>query len=65
MMEVQYRIISARSDNHVRPKNQYIHFGSQKAIQRFWLGIYPGMSEEMIDFMIQKIREFVRAEGES
>jgi len=28
----------------------------------FWLGLYPGMSEEMIDFMIQKIREFVRVE---
>ena len=28
----------------------------------FWVGVYPGMKEGMVDFMIQKIREFVRAE---
>ncbi|BDA79172.1 LPS biosynthesis protein [Leptospira kobayashii] len=25
----------------------------------FWLGVYPGMKPEMLDFMIQKIRTFV------
>ena len=25
----------------------------------FWVGVYPGMTEEMIDFMIQKIQEFI------
>jgi len=24
----------------------------------FWLGVYPGMTEEMVDFMIKKIRSF-------
>ena len=24
----------------------------------FWIGLYPGMGEEKIDYMIQKIREF-------
>ena len=26
----------------------------------FWVGVYPGMNEGMIDFMIDKIREFVK-----
>ncbi|EKJ3018330.1 lipopolysaccharide biosynthesis protein RfbH [Campylobacter coli] len=26
----------------------------------FWIGVYPGMSDEMIDYMILKIREFVK-----
>lgn len=26
----------------------------------FWIGVYPGMSKEMIDFIIKKIREFVK-----
>ena len=26
----------------------------------FWLGVYPGMQDGMLDFMIQTIREFVR-----
>ena len=26
----------------------------------FWLGVYPGMTEDMLEFMIEKIREFVR-----
>ena len=25
----------------------------------FWIGVYPGMSEEMIEWMVQSIREFV------
>lgn len=25
----------------------------------FWIGVYPGMTEEMIDYMILKIKEFV------
>ncbi|MSM40079.1 MAG: lipopolysaccharide biosynthesis protein RfbH [Geobacter sp.] len=24
----------------------------------FWIGVYPGMSEEMLEFMVQQIREF-------
>lgn len=27
----------------------------------FWIGVYPGMTHEMIDYMIAKIKEFVRA----
>jgi len=27
--------------------------------QTFWLGVYPGMTEEMISFMIEKIRRYV------
>ncbi|MCE5286379.1 MAG: lipopolysaccharide biosynthesis protein RfbH [Pelosinus sp.] len=26
----------------------------------FWIGVYPGMNEEMVQYMISKIREFVR-----
>ena len=26
----------------------------------FWLGVYPGMTEDMLGFMIEKIQEFVR-----
>ena len=29
----------------------------------FWVGVYPGMTEEMVDFMINKIREFVKDKG--
>ena len=25
----------------------------------FWIGVYPGMSEAMVDYMIEKIKEFV------
>lgn len=24
----------------------------------FWIGVYPGMTDEMIDWMIASIREF-------
>ncbi|WP_312647689.1 lipopolysaccharide biosynthesis protein RfbH [Aminipila sp.] len=26
----------------------------------FWVGVYPGMTDEMIDYMIEKIYEFIR-----
>jgi CDP-6-deoxy-D-xylo-4-hexulose-3-dehydrase len=26
----------------------------------FWIGVYPGMNENMVQYMIEKIREFVR-----
>ena len=26
----------------------------------FWIGVYPGMNDAMIEYMIGKIREFVR-----
>ena len=26
----------------------------------FWIGVYPGMTDEMIDFMAKTIREAVR-----
>jgi dTDP-4-amino-4,6-dideoxygalactose transaminase len=29
----------------------------------FWLGVYPGMTEEMINYVIDKVREFGRAES--
>jgi len=27
--------------------------------QTFWIGVYPGMTDEMIKFMVEKLREFV------
>ena len=24
-----------------------------------WVGVYPGMTDEMLDFMIKKIREYI------
>jgi CDP-6-deoxy-D-xylo-4-hexulose-3-dehydrase len=27
----------------------------------FWIGVYPGISTEMLDFMIAKVDEFVKA----
>ena len=27
----------------------------------FWIGLYPGMGNEAIQYMIDKIREFVKA----
>ncbi len=29
----------------------------------FWVGVHPGLSDEMIDYMIDAIREFCRARG--
>ncbi len=29
----------------------------------FWLGVYPGLTNEMIDYMAQEIRHFVRSIG--
>lgn len=29
----------------------------------FWVGVYPGMTEEMVEYMITKIREFVKKHG--
>ena len=26
----------------------------------FWIGVYPGMTDEMIDYMIRKIKEAVK-----
>ncbi len=28
----------------------------------FWIGVYPGLTEEMTSFMIEKIRGFVKGE---
>lgn len=28
--------------------------------QTFWVGVYPGMTDVMIEFMVEKIREFVK-----
>ena len=29
----------------------------------FWLGVYPGMTEEKIEYMVEKIREFVKGKS--
>ena len=29
----------------------------------FWLGVYPGMTEAMLEYMVDKVREFVRAQS--
>ena len=26
----------------------------------FWIGVYPGMTDEMIDYMIEKIRDNIK-----
>ena len=31
----------------------------------FWVGVYPGMTDEMIDYMAQIIREAVKAQKEN
>ena len=31
----------------------------------FWVGVYPGMTEEKIDYMAQMIKEAVRLTGEN
>jgi NDP-hexose-3,4-dehydratase len=31
--------------------------------QTFWIGIYPGLTEEMLDYVISSVREFVGARG--
>ena len=30
------------------------------ALCTFWLGVFPGLSKEMIDYMIETIHEFVK-----
>ena len=29
----------------------------------FWIGVYPGLTDEMIDYVVDTIREFVRPAG--
>ena len=29
----------------------------------FWIGVYPGMTDEMLDYMIQTVKEAVNQEG--
>ena len=31
------------------------------ALSTFWLGVFPGLSKKMIDYMIQSINEFVES----
>ena len=31
------------------------------ALSTFWLGVFPGLSTEMIDYMIQSINEFIES----
>ncbi len=31
--------------------------------QTFWIGVYPGMTDAMLDFMVAKIREFIENRG--
>jgi len=26
----------------------------------FWIGVYPGLSEEMLDFVVEKLRQYYR-----
>lgn len=49
--------------DHLVPEKHYRIVGDLKITDKimrdaFWLGVYPGMTEEMIDFMIQSICEF-------
>jgi CDP-6-deoxy-D-xylo-4-hexulose-3-dehydrase len=29
----------------------------------FWVGVYPGLSTEMLDFMIESFRQFIGGKG--
>ncbi|MFD8963349.1 DegT/DnrJ/EryC1/StrS family aminotransferase, partial [Streptomyces anulatus] len=31
--------------------------------QTFWIGVYPALTDEMIDYVVASIREFVQARG--
>ncbi|WP_410537974.1 lipopolysaccharide biosynthesis protein RfbH [Streptomyces sp. KL2] len=31
--------------------------------QTFWVGVYPGLTDEMIDYVVASVREFVRRNG--
>ena len=31
--------------------------------QTFWVGIYPGLTDEMIDYITSSVKEFVAARG--
>lgn len=44
---------------------EYSHLPNTEIIMHrtFWVGVYPGMTEEMVDFMIQKIQEFVKVQS--
>jgi len=44
-----YRIVGNLSNTDLIMKNS------------FWLGVYPGMKEEMIEYIIEKIHKFVKS----
>jgi dTDP-4-dehydro-2,6-dideoxy-D-glucose 3-dehydratase len=31
--------------------------------QTFWIGVYPGLTDEMLDYVIDSVKEFVKARG--
>jgi CDP-6-deoxy-D-xylo-4-hexulose-3-dehydrase len=31
--------------------------------QTFWVGVYPALTDEMIDYVVTSIRDFVRDRG--
>ncbi len=31
--------------------------------QTFWVGIYPGLTDEMTDYIVSSVKEFVAARG--
>ena len=31
--------------------------------QTFWVGVYPGLTEEMLDYIVSSVREFIKANG--
>ncbi len=31
--------------------------------QTFWVGVYPGLTDEMLDYVIGSVKEFVEATG--
>lgn len=50
--------------NHLEQGKDYRIFGDLQITDKimnnaFWIGVYPGMTEEMVDYMVQSIFEFV------
>ena len=57
--EHAYRVVSKTSSSHSSIDSPLLPETDRVMCDTFWIGVYPGLTDEMIDFMIQKIRELV------
>ncbi|MBU4037724.1 MAG: lipopolysaccharide biosynthesis protein RfbH, partial [Proteobacteria bacterium] len=53
-----YRVVSVSSSSHSTDSSILVN-SDRIMHDTFWIGVYPGMTEEMILFMTGKIREFI------